>query len=87
MMEQFQGASVEAAAGRELVFPGALVELEVGKGRLILDERRWTTINEKIVGLRVRRQDSPHLRPKIGPPDKVAPQSAPVPGWTADSVR
>jgi hypothetical protein len=42
-IEPFQNAAVDAAGARELVFPGALLELKVGAGRLILDTRRWNT--------------------------------------------
>jgi hypothetical protein len=50
-IEQLQNASVEVAGGRELVFPGALVEVNVGKGKLVLDQRLWTTVNEKLANL------------------------------------
>lgn len=33
---------------REHVFPGALVEFDVGKGTLLLDQRRWWTNNQKL---------------------------------------
>jgi hypothetical protein len=39
---------------RELVFPGALVEVAVGSGRLILDQRRWMTPNEQLKKLACR---------------------------------
>ncbi len=53
IIEQLQDASVECAGSRELVYPGALVEIKVGQGqgRLILDQRRWTTNNEKLLRL------------------------------------
>ena len=51
LIEQLQNASVEVAGGRELVFPGALVELKVGRGALVMDQRRWTTVNEKLANL------------------------------------
>ena len=50
-IDQFQNASVDVAGGRELVFPGALVEVTVGKGKLIIDERRWTTTNDKLAAV------------------------------------
>ena len=37
IIEQLQHSSVDMDGGRELVFPGALVEAKVGEGRLILD--------------------------------------------------
>jgi hypothetical protein len=51
VFEQLQDVSVEVAQGRELVFPGALVEVNVGSGRLILDQRRWMTSNDKLTRL------------------------------------
>jgi hypothetical protein len=51
LIEQLQSASVEIAGGHELVFPGALVELDVGRGKLVIDQRRWTTVNEKLANL------------------------------------
>ena len=54
LIEQFQDSSVECAGGRELVYPGALVEVKIGKGRLILDQRRWMTTNETLTPLAKR---------------------------------
>ena len=48
-IEPLQHFAVRVEDGRELVFPGALVEVPVGKGRLILDQRRWWTRQEKLV--------------------------------------
>jgi beta-galactosidase len=39
---------VSVAEARELVFPGALVVLPMGKGQLVLDQRRWFTTREKL---------------------------------------
>ena len=50
-IEPLQDWSAGAATARELVFPGALVELPVGKGRLVLDQRRWWTGSEKLLKL------------------------------------
>jgi hypothetical protein len=47
-IEPLQEFSVQAATGTELVFPGALVEVSVGKGRLVLDQRRWTTSHKEL---------------------------------------
>jgi hypothetical protein len=49
VIEQLQDASAQIEGGRELVFPGALVQARVGRGRLILDQRRWTTTNGKLL--------------------------------------
>jgi hypothetical protein len=47
-IEPLQDWSVSAAGGRELIFPGALVVLPVGKGQLVMDQRRWFTSHEKL---------------------------------------
>lgn len=49
IIEPLQHFAASVAGGRELVFPGALVELPVGQGRLLLDQRRWWTRQEKLV--------------------------------------
>ena len=54
LIEQFQDYSLSVQGARELIFPGALLEVKVGKGRLILDQRRWTTANEKLTKLAQR---------------------------------
>ena len=47
-IEPLQNFAVSVAGAKELVFPGALVELQVGQGRLLLDQRRWWTRHEKL---------------------------------------
>ena len=42
-IEPFQDFAVRAEGATELVFPGALLELRVGKGTLLADSRRWMT--------------------------------------------
>ena len=41
--------SVKAEGAREHIFPGALVEIPVGRGWLIVDEIRWETANQKLI--------------------------------------
>jgi len=53
-IEPLQNWSVQADGARELVFPGALVEVRIGKGRLILDQRRWMTSNVDLTRLAER---------------------------------
>jgi hypothetical protein len=50
-IEPLQDWTVSAEKSKELVFPGALVEIPVGKGRLVIDQRRWWTTNEKLATL------------------------------------
>ena len=50
-IEPLQDWTVSAEKSKELVFPGALVEIGVGKGRLVIDQRRWWTTNEKLATL------------------------------------
>jgi len=73
IIEQLQYFSVQAREARELVFPGVLLELAVGKGRLIIDQRRWTTSNEKLVRLADRNVSALALGLNV----KVAPYVAP----------
>lgn len=40
--------SVQAEGAVEHVFPGAVVEIPVGRGRLIVDQIRWETANQKL---------------------------------------
>lgn len=42
-IEQFVNYSVSVEGGSELVYPGALVEVPLAAGRLIIDQRRWST--------------------------------------------
>ena len=50
-IEAFQDASASAKGARELIFPGALLKLNVGKGTLLIDERRWMTANGELAKL------------------------------------
>ena len=47
-IEPFQDWTVQAVGGRELVFPGAMISLKVGKGTLYIDQRRWMTAAESL---------------------------------------
>lgn len=42
-IEPLQDYSVTAEGAKELVWPGAMLELKVGKGTLLIDQRRWAT--------------------------------------------
>jgi hypothetical protein len=50
-IEPLMDFAVQAEGAAELVFPGALVRLQVGKGILVIDQRRWSTTHEKLVNL------------------------------------
>ena len=54
VIEPLNDYSVAIEGGSELVFPGALVELKVGDGRLVIDQRRWMTPNEQLKKLACR---------------------------------
>jgi len=54
IIEQYQNASAEIPAARELIFPGALLDLKVGSGRLVLDQRRLTTDQQSLKGMAKR---------------------------------
>lgn len=65
----------------EHVFPGALVEIPVGKGRLIVDQIRWETPNKKLARLTSRVVSAmvtglngamaPYIPPRNLPPDTI----------------
>jgi hypothetical protein len=57
VLEPLQYYSVRVAGGQEQVYPGALVEVTVGQGRLLLDQRRWWTSQAAVAKL-ARRQVS-----------------------------
>ena len=46
--------SASADGAVEHIYPGALVEIPVGKGRLIVDEVRWESDNKKLDRLTLR---------------------------------
>lgn len=47
-IEPLHSFSVHADGAEELVFSGALVEMRLGEGRLLIDERRWMTTNDEL---------------------------------------
>jgi hypothetical protein len=49
VIEPLQDYSAKAPGAQEWVWPGALLELQVGKGRLLLDQRRWMTSSADLV--------------------------------------
>jgi len=53
-IEAFQDYSVYARGAKELVWPGALLELKVGEGTLLLDQRRWMTSSADLAKLASR---------------------------------
>ena len=60
-------------AVRELVFPGAMVEMKAGKGRLILDQRRWMADDSRVVRYAQRNLTSLAMGLGVG----VAPVATP----------
>jgi hypothetical protein len=77
-IEPLQEWSVGVAEGCELIFPGALVLLPVGKGQLVFDQRRWFTSHDKLVKSAHRNLSAlllgagvavdPVVRPRVLPP-------------------
>jgi hypothetical protein len=73
--------SIRAEGAVEHIYPGALVEIPVGKGKLIVDQVRWETTNKKLnrltsrvvsalmAGLNVR--VAPYVPPRALPADIV----------------
>ncbi len=54
VIEPLQDYTARIHGGRECVYPGALVEVAVGRGRLLLDQRRWWTANVPLASLASR---------------------------------
>ena len=73
IIEPLHDYSVSAQGARELVFPGAMVELKVDQGRLILDQRHWMATNDRI--LRYAQRNLTSLAMGLGV--QIAPVAAP----------
>jgi hypothetical protein len=48
-LDPFQDFAVSAGDAKELVFPGAMVEIKNDQGRLIVDERHWMADDSRIL--------------------------------------
>jgi tetratricopeptide (TPR) repeat protein len=70
--------SAAADGMTEHIFPGALVELPVGKGRLIVDTLRWETGKTKIDGLTARVVSALMIGLGVGIEPYVPPRSLPA---------
>ena len=68
---------VGAEGGRELVFPGALLELPRGKGLLLIDQRRWTAQDESLARLAMRNVSSLMTALDVGMSSYIAPRELP----------
>ena len=71
--QPLQDYSVWTQGGRELVFPGAMVELKTDQGRLILDQRRWMADDSRVVRYAQRNLTSLAMGLGVG----VAPVATP----------
>jgi hypothetical protein len=69
--------SARADGMTEHIFPGALVELPVGKGRLIVDTLRWETGKTKIDGLTARVVSAMMIGLGVGLEPYVPPRTLP----------
>jgi hypothetical protein len=49
IIEPLQDYAVRIEGGTEIVFPGACAEVGVGRGALLVDQRRWWTSHEALV--------------------------------------
>ena len=70
--------SVKADGAVEHVYPGALVEIPVGKGKLIVDQIRWETTNKKLDRLTVRVVSALMTSLNIGIAPYATPRSLPA---------
>jgi hypothetical protein len=77
LIEQLQHASVTAEGARELVFPGALVELPVGRGRLVIDQRRRWTAHDALQDMAARNVSALALGLGVEVGPFIAPRSLP----------
>jgi hypothetical protein len=71
--EPLQDFSAAADGAKELVFPGAMVEIKNDQGRLIVDQRRWMTANASLV--RYAQRNLTSLAMGLGV--QIAPVAAP----------
>jgi len=72
-IEDLNTWAVSAEGAVEHIYPGALVEIPVGKGRLIVDQVRWETSNRKLQPLAERVVSSMMLGLNVA----LAPYEAP----------
>jgi uncharacterized protein YecT (DUF1311 family) len=70
--------SVKADGAVEHVYPGVLVEIPVGKGKLIVDEIRWETPHKKLDHLTVRVVSALMTSLNVGIAPYVPPRSLPA---------
>jgi hypothetical protein len=78
VIEPFQYYSAGAEKGRELVFPGALVEVSSGKGLLLIDQRRWTAGDEALAKLAMRNVSSLMTALDVSMSSYIAPRALPA---------
>jgi hypothetical protein len=69
--------SVSADGMTEHVFPGALVEIPVGRGKLIVDTLRWETVKPKVDRLAARVVSALMVNLGVGIAPYVPPRSLP----------
>ena len=77
VIEPFQHYSASAEKGRELVFPGALVEIPSGRGLLLLDQRRWAAKDEGLAKLAMRNVSSLMTALDVGMASFMEPRELP----------
>jgi len=77
VIEPFQHYSAKAEKGRELVFPGALVEIPAGKGVLLVDQRCWTAKDESLAKLAMRNVSSLMTALDVGMSSYIAKRALP----------
>jgi hypothetical protein len=77
MIEPFQTYSASARTGKELVFPGALVQIRTGAGLLLLDQRRWAPTDAALAKLAMRNVSSLMTSLDVGMASFVEPRELP----------
>jgi hypothetical protein len=77
MIEPFQYYSAAAENGKELIFPGALVEVRAGAGLLLLDQRRWSAKDGALAKLAMRNVSSLMTALEVGMASFMEPRELP----------
>jgi len=77
IIEPMQYYAAVAEKGKELIFPGALVEVPSGQGVLLLDQRRWSAKDGGLASLAMRNVSALMTALDVGMSAYVAPRALP----------
>lgn len=77
VIEPLQHYAVSVEQGRELIFPGMLVEVPVGSGVMLLDQRRWAAKDAALARLAMRNVSALMTALDVGMAAFVEPRALP----------